>query len=85
MGTPDPYEHCRGLINALYGSNLTSEECSRLGKQVLAMERRFNERAGFTEAHDRLPDWMYTDPLPPHGSVFVVPDRELDRVFELIE
>jgi hypothetical protein len=43
-----------------------------------AAERR---RAGFTSAHDRLPEWMTQEPLPPHNSVFDVPEQDVDGVF----
>ncbi len=36
-----------------------------LGKQTIEMELEFNRGAGFTKAHDRLPEWMTREPLPP--------------------
>jgi aldehyde:ferredoxin oxidoreductase len=45
------------------------------------MERDFNARAGFTSAHDRLPEFFKSDPLSPHQVVFDVKDEELDQVF----
>jgi aldehyde:ferredoxin oxidoreductase len=44
------------------------------------MERAFNYAAGFTKADDRLPEFMSHEPLPPHNTVWDVPDEELDRV-----
>ncbi|MHA2366256.1 MAG: aldehyde ferredoxin oxidoreductase C-terminal domain-containing protein, partial [Candidatus Hodarchaeales archaeon] len=52
------------------------------GMDVLKKEREFNKRAGFTKAHDRLPEWFKTEKLAPHDVVFDVPDEELDKVFE---
>ena len=37
--------------------------------------------AGFGPADDRLPEWMTVEPLPPHNTVFDVPNEELDEVF----
>ncbi len=50
-------------------------------QETLSLGREFNRRAGFTSAHDRLPDWMTQEPLPPHNSVFDVPEQDLDGVF----
>ncbi|MHB8763571.1 MAG: aldehyde ferredoxin oxidoreductase, partial [Deferrisomatales bacterium] len=55
-----------------------------LGKAVLTMERKWNQAAGFTNADDRLPDWMRTEKLAPHNTVFTVPDAELDQVFNFV-
>ena len=44
------------------------------------MERDFNQRAGFTKEDDRLPEWMTKEALPPHNSVFDVPESTLDEV-----
>jgi aldehyde:ferredoxin oxidoreductase len=49
------------------------------------MEREFNRRAGFTAADDRIPAWMTREPLPPHNSIFDVPDETLDGIFKEFE
>ena len=46
------------------------------------LEREFNRRAGFTAAHDRLPEWMTREALPPKNSVFDVPPADLDRTLD---
>lgn len=69
------------MINAQYGTELTVDDVTKYGQEVLKIEREFNRRAGFTPAHDRLPAWMKTEPLPPHNTVFDVSDEELDQVF----
>ena len=52
-----------------------------LGKESLKLEHEFNNKAGFTSADDRLPEWMYRDPLPPNNSVFDVSDEDLDGLY----
>jgi len=69
------------LLNARYGWQVGPEIMERLGKETLSLEREFNRRAGFTAADDRMPEWMCTEPLPPHNSVFDVPDADLDGIF----
>jgi aldehyde:ferredoxin oxidoreductase len=70
------------LLNARYGWETRPGIHTELAREALALEREFNRRAGFTAAHDRIPEWMREEPLPPHNTVFDVPDAELDSVFE---
>lgn len=70
------------LLNARYGWDVGNGILQELGRQCLKMEREFNRRAGFTRAHDRLPEWMSQEPLPPHNSVFDVPEEDLDGMWE---
>jgi len=68
-------------VNAMLGTQYTSDDVVELGKEILRKERAFNEAAGFTAAHDRLPEFMTREPLPPHNQVFDVPDEALDAVY----
>jgi aldehyde:ferredoxin oxidoreductase len=65
---------------AVVGTSWTTNDIVSLGLEILKAERAFNEAAGFTKAHDRLPEFMKYEPLPPHNVVFDVPDEELDKV-----
>ncbi len=79
--TPDAV--IRRLLRARYGwENLPENILQDLGKQTIRMEREFNRRAGFTAKDDRPPEWMTKEPLPPHNSVFDVPDDVLDDLFK---
>jgi aldehyde:ferredoxin oxidoreductase len=69
-------EECNGVL----GTHWTVEDVGRVGSEIVAMERSFNKAAGFSNAHDRLPEFMKYEKLPPHDVVFDVPDEELDRV-----
>jgi aldehyde:ferredoxin oxidoreductase len=71
----------RDLLNARYNWNVNSDILQVLGKESLKLEREFNKRAGFTQADDRLPEWMTRELLPPHNVVFDVPEEDLDGVF----
>jgi len=68
------------MLNARYGTSLTTDDVTALGQQVLKVERAFNAAAGFTAKDDRLPRFFETDPLAPHNVVFDVPHAELDAV-----
>jgi len=81
LDQPETFQALLDLLNAFYGTNLTGDDVTALGKQVLTMERDFNKRAGFTKEQDRLPEFFKTEPLPPHNIVFQVTDADLDKVF----
>jgi len=69
-------EECNGVL----GTNWTVDDVGRIGGDIIKMERAFNELAGFTKAHDRVPEFMKLEKVSPHNVVFDVPDDELDRV-----
>jgi aldehyde:ferredoxin oxidoreductase len=73
------------LLIARYGFPVKKNVLKQLGKETLLLEREYNKLAGFTNADDRLPEWMLQEPLPPHNSVFDVPEEELDRLFGQLE
>ncbi|HUT15473.1 MAG TPA: aldehyde ferredoxin oxidoreductase C-terminal domain-containing protein [Anaerolineae bacterium] len=70
-------EECNGVL----GTSWTTDDVGKIGAGILRKERAFNEAAGFTKAHDRLPEFMEYEPLPPHNQVFDVSDDELDSVY----
>jgi aldehyde:ferredoxin oxidoreductase len=70
-------EECNGVL----GTTWTMDDVGRIGKEVLDLERDFNRKAGFTRFDDRLPEFMLREPLPPHGTVWDIADREIDKVF----
>lgn len=65
-------------VNGVLGTDWTVDDVSRIGEEILAAERDFNREAGFTSAHDRLPEFMRYEDLPPHDEVFDVDERDLD-------
>ena len=80
LDIPEGVEGMVESVNGVCGSSLTTDDVLRLGGEILKMERDFNKAAGFGPAHDRIPDFMEREPLPPHNTVFDVPDRVLDKV-----
>ncbi len=69
------------LLNARYGWQVGSDILQVLGKETISLEREFNRRAGFTAADDRIPEYMQTEPLPPHNSVYDASESDLDSIF----
>ena len=69
------------FLNCRYGWEVTEDIVLELGKKCIDLEIMFNKQAGFTNTDDRIPEWMTLEQLPPHNSVFDVPDAELDSIF----
>jgi aldehyde:ferredoxin oxidoreductase len=85
LDKPEAFEAIYEMINGLYGLNLGPDDVFGLGRSILTTERKFNAAAGFTNVHDRLPEWMKTEALAPHNVVFGVTDAELDTVFNFVK
>jgi aldehyde:ferredoxin oxidoreductase len=68
-------------INGMYDLSLTGDDVVALGKKILSMEREFNQKAGFTKEHDRLPRFMRREAIAPHNVTFDIADEELDTLF----
>ncbi|MDP7638440.1 MAG: aldehyde ferredoxin oxidoreductase C-terminal domain-containing protein [Candidatus Hydrogenedentes bacterium] len=69
------------MLNALLGWELGDDGLAAYGQEVIAAELAFNKGAGFSNEDDRLPEFFVRDELAPHGTVFDVPDEELDQTF----
>jgi aldehyde:ferredoxin oxidoreductase len=81
--SPESFEVFGKVIEAKSGAQLGPDEFPfGLGIRVLKAERAFNRKAGFTREDDRLPGFFYKEPLPPHNTVFVISDEEIDSVFD---
>ncbi len=70
------------MIAAFLGWNVTFEVLRKMGKNFLLREREFNRRAGFTRAHDRVPEFMKKENLLPNNSVFDISEEELDKFYD---
>jgi aldehyde:ferredoxin oxidoreductase len=68
-------------VAGVTGLNITGGDVVPLGKEILKMERLFNERAGFTAEDDRPPEFMREEALPPHNVKWSITDEQLDSVF----
>jgi aldehyde:ferredoxin oxidoreductase len=62
-------EFLANAINAAHGTSLTKEFFEPLGRDALRLEAEFNRRAGFTAKDDELPEFFYSEPLPPTNLV----------------
>jgi len=55
-------------LNSAHGTDLPADFINDLGRETLLMEIEFNEKAGFTEADDALPQFFWDEALPPTGK-----------------
>jgi aldehyde:ferredoxin oxidoreductase len=62
-------EFIANAINDAHGTSLGQDFFEALGRETLRLEDEFNRRAGFTEKDDELPEFFYTEPLPPTNHV----------------
>src|SRR5215468_8382571 len=62
-------EFITNAINAAHGTSLTKDFFEALGRETLRLEHAFNRRAGFTDKDDELPEFFYTESLPPTHHV----------------
>jgi aldehyde:ferredoxin oxidoreductase len=81
---PDYNDYVTRLLTAIYDTPYTDDDLQEMGRKVLRTEHDFNRRAGFTSAHDRLPEFMTEDSIKPHDLVFDVPYEEVDKLREMI-
>jgi len=81
LDIPEGLEGVVDTLNGVLGTSLTVDDVPGYGKSIIDTERAFNKAAGFTEKHDRLPEFFLKEPIAPHNDVFGVTDEELDRVW----
>jgi aldehyde:ferredoxin oxidoreductase len=81
LDIPEGLEGVVESLNGVLGTNLTVDDVAPIGKSIIDAELEFNRKAGFTAIHDRLPEFILEEKLPPHNTVFDVPNEDLDSVF----
>lgn len=67
------------MLNARFGLSLTANDVTALGTSVLKTEHAFNQAAGFTNVHDRLPEFFVDEKVPPHDAVWDFSGEEIDE------
>lgn len=81
LDIPKGWEGMAESVAGVTGLNITGEDVIPLGKEVLKMERLFNEKAGFTAEDDRPPEFMLEESLPPHNVKWTITNEQLDSVY----
>ena len=81
LAAPGGMETVYTMVSAKSGKPFGADDWGALGRRVLTAEIGFNKKAGFTAKDDRLPKMFYEEPLPPHNTVVVLSDEQMDSTF----
>lgn len=65
------------IINYKAGSSFDKDSIWDLGIKTIRLEREFNIKAGISPAHDKLPEYLYEEPLSPTNEVFNLTEEEM--------
>ncbi|AGL02300.1 aldehyde ferredoxin oxidoreductase family protein [Desulfoscipio gibsoniae] len=77
---PDTFQAIVDLINAQYNLELTCDNVNELGKLIIKTEKEFNKAAGFSNAHDRLPEFL-SEECAPHNTTWDFTGAEIDELY----
>jgi len=75
-------EFLANTINAAHGTSLTPDFFEALGRETLRLEWEFNRQAGFTEKDDELPEFFYSEPVPPTNHVARFHGADVHQMYE---
>lgn len=67
------------MMAGKFGGEWNPDKLFGIGVQTLALEKAFNRAAGFTDKDDKLPEFMYTEPLYPQNTVFDITEEEIAK------
>ncbi len=82
LDIPSGFEGVIETVNGMLGTKYTSDDVTRIGDEILRIERDFNMRAGIGKEADRIPEFMKLEKLPPHNNVWDISDEELDKFWD---
>lgn len=82
LDIPSGFEGVIETVNGMLGTKYTADDVTRIGDEILRLERDFNMRAGIGKEADRIPEFMKYEKLPPHNHVWEITDEELDSFWD---
>lgn len=82
LDIPSGFDGVVETVNGMLGTSYTSDDVTRIGDEILRLERDFNMRAGLGKEADRIPEFMKLEKLPPHNHVWDISDEELDTFWD---
>jgi len=71
------------LVSGRFGGDVLFADLARGAAETLEVERAFNRVAGRSDETCDVPEYMRTEPLPPHGTVYDVDHEEMLKVWEM--
>jgi aldehyde:ferredoxin oxidoreductase len=84
VSTPN-VEFMVNAINGAIGTSIEPAFLEKMGRDTLKMELEFNRAAGFTVADDELPEFFYTEPLPPSNQVARFHAEDVKDIYDRLE
>ncbi len=69
-------------VNGMLGTDYKAEDVTRIGDEILRLERNFNIKAGIGREEDKMPEFMKYEKLPPHDQTWDISDEELSTFWE---
>jgi len=69
-------------MNSAHGTQVNSDWFYELGRDVLRYEKAFNAAAGFSAADDELPEFFYSESLPPTNQQARFHGAEVHGIYE---
>ncbi len=82
--TPSNLEVMASLFSLVTDRSWSVRDLLQAARDTLKAEQAFNRMAGIGGTpHNRIPDFFRTEPLPPTGLVFDVPQQDLDAAAAL--
>ena len=70
------------LLEAEYGRPFTPEDMIEMGKKMVMLEVRWNERAGFNKYANQMPEYWRETPSPVNGEIYDVDQNEVTEFYE---
>jgi len=71
------------LVNGCFGSGFAFADIARTSAAALDVERRFNDDAGVSDRLTDVPEFMRTEPLPPHNTVYDIRMETMQRIWAI--
>ena len=65
------------MINSKYGTNMIEVDALKLGNEVLEMEKYYNNKCGFSNYSNDLPEFFRSEKLNSLNTVYDVSKEEL--------
>ena len=71
------------LVNGRFGSEITFADIAEASAATIDVERRFNDSAGVPDRLTDVPEFMRTEPLPPHNTVYDISLETMQQIWEI--
>jgi aldehyde:ferredoxin oxidoreductase len=70
------------MLRSVFECDIPPDWLDQVGLRTIQVEREYNQKAGFTDEDDRLPQYFREEVLPPLNTVFDVSNDDLDSIWK---